>query len=49
LKDKGAGFGSGTNKIKIIEDNNNVIEYELKSKPEVALDIVNLLINRIHD
>jgi len=49
LKDKGAGFGSHTNRIKIIEDNNNVTEYELKSKAEVALDIVNVLIKRIHD
>jgi len=40
LKDKGAGFGCDTNKISIIDDK-TVIEYALKSKHEVALDIVN--------
>ncbi len=40
LKDKGAGFGVDTNKVTIIEKDNKVTEYELKSKDEVAKDIL---------
>lgn len=43
LNDKGAGFGSDTNKISIIDKNNNIDNFELKSKKEVASDIVNKL------
>ncbi|MFT4660105.1 MAG: phosphopantothenoylcysteine decarboxylase/phosphopantothenate--cysteine ligase [Patiriisocius sp.] len=49
LKDAGAGFGKSTNKIKIIDDNNNVTEYQLKSKAEVARDIVEVVIKKIND
>lgn len=38
LKDKGAGFGTATNKITII-DKKKEVNYPLKSKNEVALDI----------
>jgi len=41
LNDKGAGFKSDTNKITILDKNNNCIEFELKSKQEVAEDILN--------
>lgn len=44
LKDKGAGFNYNTNKITIIDKNNNIDEYELKPKPEVAIDILNKII-----
>ena len=44
LKDKGAGFGHDTNKISIIDANNKKSEFELKSKKEVSLDIVNKII-----
>lgn len=40
LKDKGAGFGHDTNKISILESNNKLTNFELKSKTEVAQDIV---------
>lgn len=40
LEDKGAGFGVDTNRIKIIDKNNNLTSFELKSKREVAQDIV---------
>ncbi len=43
LNDKGAGFGTDTNKISIIDKNNNIDNFELKSKREVAVDIVNKL------
>jgi phosphopantothenoylcysteine decarboxylase/phosphopantothenate--cysteine ligase len=41
LRDKGAGFGSETNKITIIDKHNNISYFELKDKALVALDIVN--------
>ncbi|MBP7496450.1 MAG: bifunctional phosphopantothenoylcysteine decarboxylase/phosphopantothenate--cysteine ligase CoaBC [Bacteroidales bacterium] len=40
LKDEGAGFGYSTNKITIIDKNNNTTAYPLKSKYEVVKDIV---------
>ncbi|MBL4593053.1 MAG: bifunctional phosphopantothenoylcysteine decarboxylase/phosphopantothenate--cysteine ligase CoaBC [Flavobacteriales bacterium] len=45
LNDKGAGFGFETNKITIIDKNNKVDKYELKSKSEVATDIFNKIIS----
>ena len=47
LKDEGAGFGTETNKITIIDKNNNIDNFELKSKHEVAVDIFNKLISLI--
>lgn len=41
LQDKGAGFGTDTNKVTIIDRNGTVKKYKLKSKAEVAKDIVN--------
>jgi phosphopantothenoylcysteine decarboxylase/phosphopantothenate--cysteine ligase len=41
LNDEGAGFRSDTNKITIIDKDNNQQIFELKSKKEVAIDIVN--------
>ncbi len=46
LKEKGAGFGHDTNKISIIDNSDNIINFELKSKQDVAVDIVNELIKR---
>lgn len=43
LNNKGAGFGYDTNKITIIHKDNKKIEFELKSKQKVAVDIVNEL------
>ncbi len=43
LNDAGAGFGTDTNKVTIIDKNNNIDNFELKSKQEVAVDIVNKL------
>ena len=40
MNDKGAGFGVDTNKITMIDKNNNQAFFELKSKAEVACDIV---------
>jgi phosphopantothenoylcysteine decarboxylase/phosphopantothenate--cysteine ligase len=44
LRDSGSGFKYDTNKIKILEKNGAIITYDLKSKTEVAIDIVNKLI-----
>ena len=44
LQDAGAGFSGDTNKITIIDSNNNIDKFELKSKREVASDIVEKLI-----
>ena len=40
LNDKGAGFKTDTNKITIIDKYNKTTKFELKSKAEVAKDIV---------
>ncbi len=48
LNDEGAGFGHDTNKIKIINKKGDVKAYELKTKKEVAKDIINELIERIN-
>ncbi len=47
LNDKGAGFGFDTNKISILEKDNNIRIFELKSKKEVALDIVDKLLEYV--
>lgn len=39
LRDKGAGFAGDTNKIKLITEN-NIQEFDLKSKADVAKDIL---------
>jgi phosphopantothenoylcysteine decarboxylase/phosphopantothenate--cysteine ligase len=44
LQDAGAGFGHDTNKITIIGKDDLVREFNLKSKKEVASDIVNAII-----
>ncbi|MDI1255216.1 MAG: bifunctional phosphopantothenoylcysteine decarboxylase/phosphopantothenate--cysteine ligase CoaBC [Flavobacterium sp.] len=45
LQDAGAGFGKPTNKITFIDNNFNIEPMELKSKKEVAVDILNKVIN----
>ncbi len=48
LQDKGAGFGGTTNKVTIINKNGNINEYDLKSKTEVAKDLINEILNNIN-
>lgn len=48
LKDAGAGFGGSTNKITIIDKDLNQTDYPLKSKSEVADDIIQKIIIQIH-
>jgi phosphopantothenoylcysteine decarboxylase/phosphopantothenate--cysteine ligase len=40
LEDKGAGFGTDTNKITMIDKSGNIDKFELKHKQDVARDIV---------
>ncbi len=48
LNDKGAGFGHDTNKITIIDGKKKAKTFELKSKKEVAVDIVQAIIEKIY-
>jgi len=45
LRDEGAGFGHETNRITIIDNNNNIDKFELKTKGEVASDILSKIIS----
>ena len=47
LNDKGAGFGGSTNKVTFITHNNQVIEHQLKSKAEVAKDLMQQILNQL--
>ncbi|HEY3429218.1 MAG TPA: bifunctional phosphopantothenoylcysteine decarboxylase/phosphopantothenate--cysteine ligase CoaBC, partial [Cyclobacteriaceae bacterium] len=48
LNDSGAGFGHDTNKISIIDRQQNVRSFDLKNKREVANDIVSAIIEKVH-
>tara|TARA_B110000093_G_scaffold156195_1_gene173642 strand:- start:2224 stop:3435 length:1212 start_codon:yes stop_codon:yes gene_type:complete len=48
LKDKGAGFATDTNKITIIDQGLNEINFEVKSKTFVAEDIMKEIVLRIN-
>jgi len=48
LKDKGAGFKLDTNKITLIDSNEKITSFELKSKKEVASDIFKEIIKKLH-
>ncbi len=45
LRDKGAGFGTPTNKVFMITKDEQTIESDLKSKAEIARDILNVICN----
>jgi phosphopantothenoylcysteine decarboxylase/phosphopantothenate--cysteine ligase len=47
LQDAGAGFATNTNKITIIDSKMNQVPFDLKSKSEVAVDILNEVLKRI--
>jgi phosphopantothenoylcysteine decarboxylase/phosphopantothenate--cysteine ligase len=48
LRDEGAGFGTSTNKIIIFSRDGSEYAYPLRSKEEVAGDIVNEIHKRLH-
>ena len=41
LENKGAGFGHDTNQVTIIDERNNITNFELMSKKDVAAEIIN--------
>ena len=48
LREPGAGFATETNKITIVGKDNTVVEFSLKSKKEVAVDILNYIETKLH-
>src|SRR5690606_4117945 len=48
LEDQGAGFGAGSNKITFVDKKMGIKTFGLKTKPEVASDIWEEIISRIH-
>jgi phosphopantothenoylcysteine decarboxylase/phosphopantothenate--cysteine ligase len=48
MQDQGAGFGHDTNKVTIIHRNGRQAEFPMKSKKEVAADIVSAIIQLVH-
>ncbi|MCK0109183.1 bifunctional phosphopantothenoylcysteine decarboxylase/phosphopantothenate--cysteine ligase CoaBC [Flavobacteriaceae bacterium S0825] len=48
LNDEGAGFGGATNKVTIIDKNENSVNYGLKSKAQVAIDIMQEILKQYH-
>lgn len=48
LNDTGAGFAYDTNKVSIIDSTRAVKTFDLKSKKEVAEDIVNAVLEKLH-
>ena len=47
LQDVGAGFGGNTNKVTFIDKDNQIENFELKSKEEVANDLIAKIIDTI--
>jgi phosphopantothenoylcysteine synthetase/decarboxylase len=47
LNDQGAGFQTDTNKITIIDKYNKLLKFELKTKEQVAVDIVDYMIDKM--
>lgn len=48
LQDAGAGFGHDTNRIRIFDKQGSALSYELKTKKEVAEDIVQTIISKLN-
>jgi phosphopantothenoylcysteine decarboxylase / phosphopantothenate---cysteine ligase len=48
LRDAGAGFGPDTNKITIFDKTGKSFPFDIKSKKEVAIDIVNTIIQQFY-
>jgi phosphopantothenoylcysteine decarboxylase/phosphopantothenate--cysteine ligase len=49
LNDIGAGFGFDTNKISIIDKENKITNFPLKSKELVSDDIFNIIIKKLNE
>ncbi len=49
LNDNGAGFSHDTNKVSIFDKDNNEVNIELKTKADIARDIVRLISDKINN
>lgn len=49
LRDKDAGFGKDTNKVTFIDSDNKITPFPVKSKEEVAKDILQFYIDKNHE
>jgi phosphopantothenoylcysteine decarboxylase/phosphopantothenate--cysteine ligase len=49
LKDDGAGFEKDTNKVSVIDQNNKIIDIPLKSKKELAFNLVDIIRNKMSE
>ena len=49
LEDKDAGFGVDTNKVTVVDKSGNATHFPVKSKREVAKDIVDLVVSTCHE
>jgi phosphopantothenoylcysteine decarboxylase/phosphopantothenate--cysteine ligase len=49
LNDAGAGFGHDTNRITVIDRNQQSHAFPLKSKKEAATDIIQLIIAKLYE
>lgn len=47
LQDQGAGFGTPTNKITFLDKNSGIVPFALKSKADVAKDILREILERL--
>jgi phosphopantothenoylcysteine decarboxylase/phosphopantothenate--cysteine ligase len=47
LQTPGAGFAYDTNKVSVYDKDNNTTHFELKSKTEVAKDLVDLIARKL--
>ena len=47
LREAGAGFGHDTNKITLIDRDNNIDKFELKSKEAAAMDILDKIVSML--
>jgi phosphopantothenoylcysteine decarboxylase/phosphopantothenate--cysteine ligase len=47
LNDKGAGFETLTNKVTLIDKKDNIIAFPLKSKREIAVDIIDTVLDSV--
>ncbi|GAA4370641.1 hypothetical protein GCM10023185_45280 [Hymenobacter saemangeumensis] len=48
LRDAGAGFGHDTNKVTVLDAAGQIVNFELKSKADVARDLVSLILARLN-
>lgn len=48
LNDKGAGFGGSTNKVTFITEDHQIMAQELKSKTQVASDLMTQILKQLH-